>query len=78
MSVIAVGNQIDCTHRPSKFLYSHIQQTSARVPKCFQNIERRNMSYVIIVIRCNYSVGHKHAIAMSKTQSSICHSVVAK
>ena len=28
MSVIAVGNQIDCTHRPSKCLYCHIQQTS--------------------------------------------------
>ena len=57
MSVIAVGNQIDCTHRPSKCLYSHIQQTSASVPKCYQNTERRNMSYVIIytVICCNYS-----------------------
>ena len=42
MSVIAVGNQIDCTHRPAKCLYSHIQQTSARVPKCYQSTERRN------------------------------------
>ena len=42
MSVIAVGNQIDCTHRPSKCLYSHIQQTSARVPKCYQSTERGN------------------------------------
>ena len=65
MSVIAVGNQIDCTHRPSKYLYSHIQQTSARVPKCFQSTERGNRSYVIIytyvVITILLHLGHKHA-----------------
>ena len=66
MSVIAVGNQIDCTHRPSKYLYSHIQQTSARVPKCYQSIERWNRSDVMNIIIHNYvviiillHVGHK-------------------
>ena len=50
MSVIAVGNQIDCTHRPSKYLYSHIQQTSARVPKCYKSTERGNRSDVMNII----------------------------
>ena len=67
MSVIAVGNQIDCTHRPSKYLYSHIQQTSARVPKYYQSTETGNRSdvmnifytYVVIIILLH--VGHKLA-----------------
>ena len=62
MSVIAVGNQIDCTHRPSKYLYSHIQQTSARVPKCFQSTERGNRSDVMNISYYN-------------TGASVCFSV---
>ena len=70
MSVIAVGNQTDCTHRPSKYLYSHIQQTSARVPKCYQSTERGNRSDVMkIYICCNYTayIQVTSMLAMSKT-----------
>ena len=67
MSVIAVGNQIDCTHRPSKYLYSHIQQTSAKsttVLSKYRKVEHErcneyNYTYSYVVVIILLHVGHK-------------------